>query len=408
MVFAGASFTLCLGMSGEAILKGERSAGDPATSASLFAVREELAALRSALARVSQQIAEASAGISALQETSSEPLSHIVAMHRELATARQQIAEARAGTSALQETSSEPLSHIVPLHRELVAASEQIVEAKGGISALQGTAGELLSQLVALRGEVAALKEDETDYQLLMIQQQQMAQLRDVDPDFLAIYGACRRFTMTSVERLYSLHKCVEHISAAGISGDLAECGVWRGGSCMLMAYGLLRQRDKNRKIYLFDTYDGHPRPDPDKDIDLWGNPAADEWRRRENSNAEWAAAPLASVRRNLLSTGYPESGLAFVKGMVEETVPYYAPETLALLRLDTDWHDSTRTALQHLYPRLVEGGVLIIDDYGHYQGQRQAVDEYFASIGEKPLFHRIDYGCRVMTKAKALQPQRA
>jgi hypothetical protein len=289
-----------------------------------------------------------------------------------------------------------PKSHVAAA---MGALQKQLAETKGGVSNLQAESGEVLSHIVALRKEVAALKENEIDYQLLMLQQQQLAQLTDLEPDFRSVYEACRRFTMTSVERLYNLYNCVEYISRSAIPGDLSECGVWRGGSCMLMAHGLMRRRDRDRRIYLFDTYEGHPRPNPDLDVDLWGNRAFDEWQRRKDSDSEWGAVSVDEVRGNLLSTGYPADRLVFVKGMVEETIPTNQPDRLALLRLDTDWHDSTATALRHLYPRLSDGGVLIIDDYGHYRGQRQAVDEYFASIGEKPLLHRIDYSCRVMTK---------
>ena len=253
----------------------------------------------------------------------------------------------------------------------------------------------------AIQREKLLQEKGKTDYQILMIHQNLLVEFKDIEPDFLALYERCKPFTMTSLERLYSLHKCAEYIAAAGIAGDLAECGVWRGGSCMLMALGLIRAGDTGRHIYMYDTFEGHPRPDPDKDVDLWGNRGIDEWRRQEEAGTlgEWGVASLAEVRGNLLSTGYPAERLIFVQGMVETTVPGNTPANLALLRLDTDWYESTRVALQHLYPKLAEGGVLIIDDYGHYRGQRQAVDEYFAEIGEKPLLHRIDYSCRVMVK---------
>ena len=253
----------------------------------------------------------------------------------------------------------------------------------------------------AIQREKLLQEKGKTDYQILMIHQNLLVEFKDIEPDFLALYERCKPFTMTSLERLYSLHKCVEYIAAAGIAGDLAECGVWRGGSCMLMALGLIRADDTGRHIYMYDTFEGHPRPDPDKDVDLWGNRGIDEWRRQEEAGTlgEWGVASLAEVRGNLLSTGYPAERLIFVQGMVETTVPGNTPANLALLRLDTDWYDSTRVALRHLYPKLVQGGVLIIDDYGHYRGQRQAVDEYFAEIGEKPLLHRIDYSCRVIVR---------
>jgi hypothetical protein len=84
---------------------------------------------------------------------------------------------------------------------------------------------------------------------------------------------------------------------------------------------------------------------------------------------------------------------------MVEDTLPAEAPEKLAILRLDTDWYSSTKHELETLYPRLAEGGVLIVDDYGHYEGARRAVDEYFAETGQRVLLSRIDYTGRIAVK---------
>lgn len=310
-------------------------------------------------------------------------------LRAELADGRERLAETKSGVSQLQSQLGETLSHVIALRNELADAHERFA-----------------SQVIALQRELAKSKEDGLDYQLLMAQQSLMAEFKDLEPDFLELYNRCKTFTMTSVERLYSLYKSVEYIADAGIPGDFVECGVWRGGSCMLMALGLLRRRDTERHILMYDTYAGHPRPDAQKDIDIWGNRAVEEWQRRaaEGTVGEWGLASLADVQANLISTGYPSARLVFIEGLVEYTVPEIKSEKLALLRLDTDWYESTRIALHYLYPRLVEGGVLIIDDYGHYKGQRQAVDEYFIEIGAKPLFHRVDYSCRTIVKRSISQ----
>ena len=281
------------------------------------------------------------------------------------------------------------------------AYSEQIQQRDRQIAALTEAATESARQLQ---------REKETDYQLLMVHQNLLAEFKDMEPELLELYEGCKAFTMTSIERLYSLYKSIEYLCRSGIAGDLAECGVWRGGSCMLMARVLLGHRDTARRIFMYDTFAGHPRPDAEKDIDIWGNRAIDEWQHREASGTtrEWGFASLAETRANLTSTGYPEDRLVFVEGMVEKTVPESGPERLALLRLDTDWYESARAALHHLYPRLVPGGILIIDDYGHYKGQRQAVDSYFREIGCAPLLHRIDYSCRVMVKPPAEATRRS
>ena len=110
-------------------------------------------------------------------------------------------------------------------------------------------------------------------------------------------------------------------------------------------------------------------------------------------------ACSIEQVREAMLSTGYPAQRVHLTKGTVEETLPAAAPEHIALLRLDTDWYASTRHELEHLWPRLVGQGVLIVDDYGHFRGARQAVDEYFAQAGLPVLLSRLDYTGRMLVK---------
>jgi O-methyltransferase len=110
----------------------------------------------------------------------------------------------------------------------------------------------------------------------------------------------------------------------------------------------------------------------------------------------------LEDVKRVMAATGYEPGKTVFVPGRVEDTIPASAPETIALLRLDTDWYQSTYHELTHLYPRLAVGGVLIIDDYGHWQGARKAVDQYIREQKLKLLLCRIDYTGRVCVKLEA------
>jgi O-methyltransferase len=104
----------------------------------------------------------------------------------------------------------------------------------------------------------------------------------------------------------------------------------------------------------------------------------------------------------NMLSTGYPEEKVHFIKGKVEETLPSVLPDQLALLRLDTDWYESTKHELIHLFPLLDSRGLLIIDDYGHWQGVRKAIDEYFSEHKLNLYLHRVDYSCRVAVRTGA------
>ena len=100
-----------------------------------------------------------------------------------------------------------------------------------------------------------------------------------------------------------------------------------------------------------------------------------------------------------MAQSGYPSEKLHFVRGPVEETIPDCVPEQIALLRLDTDWYESTKHELLHLFPRLQPGGVLIVDDYGHWQGAQRAVDEYFGTEHPPLFLSRIDYAARIAIK---------
>lgn len=97
-----------------------------------------------------------------------------------------------------------------------------------------------------------------------------------------------------------------------------------------------------------------------------------------------------------MADTGYPIERVRFVEGRVEDTLPVRVPDRISLLRLDTDWYESTRCELEHLFPKLVPGGVLIVDDYGHWEGCRRAVEEYFDENNIPMLLNRIDYTGRI------------
>lgn len=190
-------------------------------------------------------------------------------------------------------------------------------------------------------------------------------------------------YTMTSPERQYALLRAVRYIDAANIPGDIVECGVWRGGSMMIAKAASARPR----RFHLFDTFTGMTPP-TDADVEHTGQAASvrldDPWFVCE--------ASIEDVRRNLDTFGFLNDSTRLIKGPVEETLrdPANLPDHIALLRLDTDWYESTKVELETLYPRLASGGVLIIDDYGHWRGARQATDEYFS---DRPiLLSHVDY----------------
>jgi hypothetical protein len=155
-----------------------------------------------------------------------------------------------------------------------------------------------------------------------------------------------------------------------------------------------------SRELYLYDTFEGMPEP-TDLDKTFFGADAASLLKENEDkdSNPVWAYSTFETVQRGMISTGYPKDKIKYIKGKVEDTIPATTPSQIAVLRLDTDWYESTRHELIHLFPLLTIGGVLILDDYGYWQGARKAVDEYFKEKGIKILLNRIDETARVAVK---------
>ncbi len=222
----------------------------------------------------------------------------------------------------------------------------------------------------------------------------------DFQPHELETLRAVAPYTMTPQERIIGLVRAVEFLVQNRIEGAIAECGVYRGGSMMAVARTLVRLGDTSRQLYLYDTFEGMVRPDA-RDVDFVGRPALEDFLQHKISDdrSSWAGASLDQVRSAMSSTGYPSERISYVEGRVEETLPGTMPDRIALLRLDTDWYASTRHELEHLFPRLMSGGILIIDDYGHYQGCQQAVDEYLAGLDQPMLLTRMDYSARLGVK---------
>ena len=228
-----------------------------------------------------------------------------------------------------------------------------------------------------------------------------MEQVFDLEDEFLRLFDLCRAETMTSTDRMYALYKATCHVVERDIPGDLVECGVWRGGSVMLMALTLLSRGCTDRTIWLYDTFAG-VTPPGDEDVQaMSGRRAGDILNENERSADDpfWGIASRAVVESNLRRTGYPMNQFRLVEGDVLSTIPAEAPATLSLLRLDTDWYKSTKHELNELYPRLSRGGILIIDDYGYWRGARKATDEFFLSLDDRPLLNRIDYTGRICVK---------
>jgi hypothetical protein len=219
----------------------------------------------------------------------------------------------------------------------------------------------------------------------------------DLSRDSVETMASVRQFTMTSTERLNGLCEAVRYINETGIEGDIVECGVWRGGSMMAIAEMLKRSGDTSRNLHLFDTFEGMSEP-TEADVSVDGATAVDQLANEDKNDGKsvWCVASLEDVQSHMTQTGYPNERVHYHVGKVEETIPEAAPSKIALLRLDTDWYESTAHEMEHLFSRLSDGGVLIVDDYGHWQGARRAVDEYFAKHSIGMMLHRLDYTGRI------------
>jgi hypothetical protein len=216
----------------------------------------------------------------------------------------------------------------------------------------------------------------------------------DYDAESKEIIRAVREWTMTGNDKLFALIQAVRYVVRHEIPGDIVECGVWRGGSMQAAARTLIASGDTTRDLYLFDTYEGMPPPS-DKDVRHDGRPADELLAAAESREQSmvWAMASLDDVRDGMSKVPYPAERVHFVEGKVEDTIPEGAPDRISILRLDTDWYESTAHELEHLYSRLSPGGVLILDDYGYWEGARQAVDEFLEQTGERLLLTRMASG---------------
>lgn len=213
-------------------------------------------------------------------------------------------------------------------------------------------------------------------------------------------YVRDNNLSTSSNERLFATIMACRHVAERGIQGDFVECGVWRGGNSIIAA-DIFKSLASNRKVWLFDTFAGMTEPTA-ADVNSRGESADKKYAHSvRGDHNEWCYASLEEVQGNFSDAGLLSEHVKFVKGDVAKTLSQNAemPAVIAVLRLDTDWYESTKEELEVLYPKLAIGGVLIIDDYGHWGGARKAVDEYFAGRC-RPYLQYIDQTARVGIKA--------
>jgi hypothetical protein len=217
----------------------------------------------------------------------------------------------------------------------------------------------------------------------------------DNDPTFTKLFRMSRDYSMTGKDAMFALYQSVRYVVESEVEGAIVECGVWRGGSALLAAL-TLRELESERPIFLYDTFEGMTPPSA-RDIDVEGG-HADDYIERYGDDGKWCYAGLEEVEATFRQHGFGAE-VSLIKGDVANTLRTHAPSgSVSLLRLDTDWYDSTKLEMEILYPKLSVGGVLIIDDYGHWQGSRAAVDEYFAHT-RRPLLNRVNNQVRLAIK---------
>ncbi|WP_319409923.1 TylF/MycF/NovP-related O-methyltransferase [uncultured Desulfosarcina sp.] len=216
--------------------------------------------------------------------------------------------------------------------------------------------------------------------------------LKKYDAKIIDIINTVKPFTMTQYFKIAELCEAVRYIVNNKIPGAFVECGVWKGGSMMATAMTLIDEGDTERQLYLYDTFSGMTQP-TEHDVSLLsGTKAIERFDKYsiDDKSSNWCYSSTTEVSSNMKNTGYPGNNIHLIAGKVEETIPEKAPEKISLLRLDTDWYESTKHELEHLYSRIPNGGILIIDDYDSWKGSRKAVDEFFNNCQKSLFLHRM------------------
>ena len=209
-----------------------------------------------------------------------------------------------------------------------------------------------------------------------------------VPENFLRLMDKVKDSTMLSIERLYDIYLTCKYLDKNQINGALLEIGTWKCGS---LGMALISTENASRKIIGFDTCEGHYRPEANE-VDIRGHNMRARWDETQQEGQRWAAADLEESRKFLQSLNQNNNPIALIKGDLKETLKDWVPEPLALIRIDCDWYLESKVSLEFLWKQLVSGGIAIMDDYGHHDGQRRAVDEFFADKNVK--FTHVDYSC--------------
>lgn len=208
------------------------------------------------------------------------------------------------------------------------------------------------------------------------------------DDRFWRLYDKWREQTLIPPERLFASYSALRGILENDIEGDIVECGTFRGGSFCFLVDAAHEISPRKRTFWAYDTFNGFP--DGVADMTIRGPFAREHWHTDDFSGL---------FRNNLRNSSADEGQIRIVSGSVLDTVPTHAPDKIAFLHLDTDYYESTHHELLHLYGRVATGGAVMVDDYGHFEGARRAVDEFVEKISPKPVMLRADYAGRILLK---------
>jgi len=235
-------------------------------------------------------------------------------------------------------------------------------------------------------------------YKILKLDSRFSFPVTEIKEDIKQYINVASNYSMTGYLRMYVLSEAIRNIHEKSIKGDFVETGVWRGGNLILMR-NLMLHYNLSNSLFAYDTFEGMPSP-TEYDVDI--NNSTADYQMSVNKRKSYEAnihcyASLKEVKHNIFKEAVLKK-INFIKGKVEDTllIERNLPNKISLLRLDTDFYESTKTSLEILYPRLVSGGILFIDDYGHWKGARKAVDEYFKN---NKWLHVVDHTCRYIIK---------
>ena len=219
----------------------------------------------------------------------------------------------------------------------------------------------------------------------------------DYEDEALNLIEIIKEYTMVSLPRLITLYQQIRYLEVNNIDGALVECGVWKGGAVGLMALSQLKfGGDTRRIIHLFDSFKGLPKAHPKDDRKAQAWFGTQVGGIIEESNV--LKANISVCKKLLIDKiGYPTDYISFHKGWFQETIPLArksgALKKIALLRLDGDLYESTKTCLEYLWDLVVPQGIIIIDDYAYFEGCKKAVDEFFSKLGFYPILNHIEDG---------------